>query len=156
MYLYLDLDDYLAQWFIHDMGGEIPVRLKRGCMESTLLETYLTTPPADYVPEVKTEGVVPIVIPNFRNKDPRSNFYLPPKARTALKLLILQRFDLDMWNSLYRFNSSFTRQDKMIEAFMEKSGIEFNDKNYNSVSKRYQRKRDIYKRGVRRQKNRKK
>ncbi len=33
MNLYLELEDYLAQWFINDQGGNNPVRLIRGSME---------------------------------------------------------------------------------------------------------------------------
>lgn len=39
--IYLPLEDYLAQWFIHEQGGEVPVHLLRGSVESKLLQTYL-------------------------------------------------------------------------------------------------------------------
>lgn len=109
MYLYLELEDYLAQWFIHDQGGNHPVRLIRGSMEWGLLEQFLQTPPADYVPQVGGPGLVCIVLPNFRSKDTRSNFYLPPKATEALKACIRNRFDIDMWNALHRFAAIFQR-----------------------------------------------
>ena len=32
-FLYIHLDDYLAQWFIHDHGGKHPVHLTRGSIE---------------------------------------------------------------------------------------------------------------------------
>ena len=152
MNLYLELEDYLAQWFIHDQGGENPIRLIRGCAERGLLELFLQTPPADYVPQ-SPEGCVCIVLPNFRSKDTRSNFYLPPKATEALKACIRNRFDISMWNALHRFDALFQRQDHLIYAFMEKHGIEPTEKNWNAIAKRYQRKRDIYKRIERRRKS---
>ena len=36
--IYLDLEPYLAQWFIHEQGGEHPVTLTRGSAESDILE----------------------------------------------------------------------------------------------------------------------
>lgn len=153
MNLYLELEDYLAQWFINDQGGNNPVRLIRGSIEWGLLEQFLQTPPADYVPVVVGEGFVCIELPNFRSKDTRSNFYLPPKATEALKACIRNRFDIDMWNALHRFDAIFQRQDNLIYAFMEKHGIELTEKNWNAIAKRYQRKRDIYKRIIRRKKS---
>lgn len=153
MLLYLELDDYLAQWFINDQGGDYPVRLIRGSMESGLLEQFLQTPPPDYVPDFGGEGKIAIEIPNFRSKDTRDNYFLPAKAREALVACIRNRFDISMWQALHRFSSVFLRQDSLIYAFMEKHGIELTEKNWNAIAKRYQRKRDIYKRIQRRKKN---
>lgn len=153
MHLYLELEDYLAQWFINDQGGNNPIRLIRGSMESGLLEQFLQTPPPDYRPVVDGTGMVCILLPNFRSKDTRYNFYLPPKATEALKTCIRNRFDIEMWNSLHRFSAIFARQDNLIYAFMEKHGIELTEKNWNAIAKRYQRKRDIYKRMARRAKS---
>ena len=151
--LYIELEDYLAQWFIHDQGGEYPVRLIRGSIESGLLETFLQTPPDAYVPDVAAPGKVAIELPNFRRKDTRDNYYLPPRARAALLACIRTRFDIEMWNTIHRFANVFKRQDELIYAFMEQNGIEQNEKNWNAVAKRYQRKRDIYNRVMRRKKS---
>ncbi len=153
MNLYLELEDYLAQWFIHDQGGNNPVRLIRGSVEWGLLEQFLQTPPKDYVPQVGGPGFVCIELPNFRSKDTRNNYYLPPKATEALKACIRNRFDIAMWQSLHRFASVFQRQDHLIYAFMEKNGIELTERNWNAIAKRYQRKRDIYRRMERRREN---
>lgn len=153
MLLYLELEDYLAQWFIHEQGGTVPVHVTRGSVESGLLELYLQTPPADYVPDGPGPGKVAVVLPQFKSKDTRDNFYLPPQARAALKACIRNRFDVVLWQSLHRFSSSFKRQDELIYAFMEKHGIENTAKNWDAVAKRYQRKRDYYLRSVRRKKS---
>ncbi|MCM1140503.1 MAG: hypothetical protein NC453_18190 [Muribaculum sp.] len=153
MFLYLELDEYLAQWFIHDQGGNYPVKLIRGSVESGLLELFLQTPPPDYEPDFESEGKIAIELPNFRSKDTRDNYFLPAKAREALVACIRNRFDLEMWNALHRFSSTFMRQDHLIYAFMEKHGIAMTEKNWNAIAKRYQRKRDIYKRIQRRKKS---
>lgn len=151
MLLYLQLEDYLAQWFINNHGGNNPVHLIRGSVEWGLLETYLRTPPADYVPQVN-ENCVGIVLPNFRSKDTRDNYYLPPAATNALIACLRSRFDVEMWNELHRFANIFKRQDELIYAFMEKHGIEPTETNWNAIAKRYQRKRDIYRRVMQRKK----
>ena len=45
--LYIPLEDYLADWFVNEQGGNRPVRLMRGSIESALLEQFLQTPPQD-------------------------------------------------------------------------------------------------------------
>lgn len=151
MLLYLDLEDYLAQWFIHDMGGEYPVFLKRGTIEYGMLETFLTTPPDHYEPPMG-DGMVPIELPNFRSKDTRYNYFLPKRATEALKACIRTRFDMCLWNEIHKFSNMFLRQDELIYAFMEKYGIEMTETNWNTIAKRYQRKRDIYRRVMSRKK----
>ena len=151
--LYIPLEDYLADWFVNEQGGNRPVRLMRGSIESGLLETFLQTPPEDYVPEVEEEGKLAIIIPSFRHKPPERFFYLPPMAVDAVVTCIRRRFDVCMWQTLHRFSSVFQRQDKLIYAFMEKHGIDPTEKNWNAIAKRYQRKRDIYKRIERRRKS---
>ncbi len=153
MLIYLRLSDYLAQWFVDDQGGNRPVKLKRGSMESDILEMFLQPPPEGYVPDLPAEGSLAIELPNFRHKDTRYCFYLPDKAREALTDCIRTRFDIDMWNSLHRFSNILRRQDHLIYAFMERHNIEINDANFCAIQKRYQRKRDIYKRAIRRKKS---
>ncbi|MBQ7940925.1 MAG: hypothetical protein IJ328_00770 [Muribaculaceae bacterium] len=143
-YIYLDIDPYLAQWFINEQGGNNPVQLKRGCMESNILEQFLKATPNDILPDIDRENKLPIIIPEFRHKPPISYNYLPPKAMQMLINCIRNRFDLELWNSLHKFTTIFRRQDELIYAFMEKHNIEINDTNWNAIAKRYRRKRDLY------------
>ena len=142
--LYIPLEDYLADWFVNEQGGNRPVRLMRGSIESGLRETFLQAPPEDYVPEVEEEGKLAIIIPSFRHKPPERFFYLPPMAVDAVVTCIRRRFDVCMWQTLHRFSSVFQRQDQLIYASMEKHGIDPTEKNWNAIAKRYQRKRDYY------------
>ena len=70
-FLYIHLDDYLAQWFINDQGGKYPVELKRGSVESIILESFLAKQPED-IPqqtEANNPDAVKIAIPFFKSKD---------------------------------------------------------------------------------------
>ena len=148
----ITLDQYLAQWFIHEFGGTVPVKLPRGSVESAFLLNFLTTPPKDWQPPARSDDTVTIQLPAFSAKDTRYHFYLTSSAVKALVELIRARFDLQLWNELHDFHNMFRRKDNLIYAFMEKHGIECNETNWNAVAKRYQRKCDVY-RKIRRKKD---
>lgn len=143
--LYLPLEDYLSQWFINDQGGESPVKLSRGSVESKILEVYLMKRPKDLEPDINIEGKVPIVIPEFRNRPPEYYNFLPKFAVVSLQNVIRSRFDISLWKDLNGFGNIIrNRQDELIFAWMEKNGIELNEKNWNAIAKRYQRQRNVY------------
>mgnify|MGYP000789231164 FL=1 len=142
--LYIPLEDYLAQWFIHEHGGEVPVRLIRGSVESKILEVFLTHWPEDRLPDMAGDGKLAIVIPSFRNRPPEVFNYLPQRALASLLTMIRNRFDIELWNDLHHFGRIGKRQDELIYAWMEKHGIEMTETNWNAIAKRYQRQRNIY------------
>ena len=155
MNVYIDLDPYLAQWFVHEQGGCSPGHLLRGSIERGVLEQFLQRQPEGEPVQTYHEGCVPIVIPQFKHRPPETYCYLPPKAHELMVSVIRGRFDIDMWTSLNRFVSVVGRIDEMIYAFMEAHGIEPTDTNWNAIAKRYQRKRNSYKAYERVKKNRK-
>lgn len=144
MNIYLTLDPYLAQWFINDHGGEVPVRLTRGSVESKILEIYLTPLPHGVAPDFGSPSSVAVVIPSFRAKPAATYNHLPQHARAALLNVIRERFDIQLWQELHVFGKITRRQDELIYAWMEKHGIELTETNWNAIAKRYQRQRDIY------------
>ena len=146
IYIYIHLDEYLAQWFINEQGGKVPVELTRGSIESNILEQFLISQPknATVQTEADNDNAVKILLPSFRHKDTRYFNYLPKSGVSLLVNCIRNRFDIDLWNSLHKFSSLLCRQDELICAFMESHGIEINDKNWAAIAKRYQRKRKLY------------
>ena len=141
VFLYIHLDDYLAQWFIHDQGGKYPVHLKRGSVESNILETFLDKQP-DNVPqqtEANNPDAVKVAIPDFKSRDITTYNYLPKYAEELLVAVIRNRFDVELWTSLHKFSSLLKRQDELIFAFMQRHGIVVNEKNWNAIAKIYQR-----------------
>lgn len=142
--IYIELDPYLLQWFVHDTGGKTPVELQRGSVESKILEVYLAKRPPDIPPEVAAPGKLAIYIPTFRYRPAEFYNYLPRRAYAALLLAIRNRFDIALWRDLHCFGKITKRQDELIYAWMEKNGIEMTETNWNAIAKRYQRQRDLY------------
>ena len=142
--LYIPLEDYIAQWFVHEQGGTVPVHLTRGSVESKLLEVYLTHRPADLLPETNGEGKLAIAIPTFRNRPPEVFNHLPQRALNSLLSIIRDRFDVQLWKDLHGFGKITKRQDELIYAWMEKHGIAMTETNWNTIAKRYQRQRTAY------------
>lgn len=142
--LYIPLEDYLAQWFVHEQGGNVPVQLTRGSVESKLLEVFLAHRPIERLPDTPGEGKLAIAIPSFRNRPPEVFNYLPQRALNSLLNILRERFDIQLWCDLHHFGNISKRQDELIYAWMEKHGIEMTDTNWNAIAKRYQRQRDIY------------
>lgn len=142
--LYIPLEDYLAQWFVHEQGGEVPVQLTRGSVESKILEVYLAHRPDGQLPEKGGEGKLAIAIPSFRNRPPEVFNYLSKNALALLLNIIRNRFDLQLWEELHHFGKIGRRQDELIYAWMEKHRIDPTEKNWNAIAKRYQRQRNIY------------
>ncbi|MBR5085431.1 MAG: hypothetical protein IKX31_00320 [Muribaculaceae bacterium] len=143
--IYLRLDPYLAQWLIHEHGGN-PVEFPKNSTENDVLELGLTPKPILATDIGPGENHVPIVLPFFKKKDVRKNNYLPGKARRALVQCIRSRFVIALWNDLYKFGNIGKQKQDLIWAWMESHGIETNDTNWNTIAKIYLRKRDVYRR----------
>ena len=48
MIIYINnVEPYLKQWFIHEQGGEYPVSLVRGSVESCMLQLFLENKKAE-------------------------------------------------------------------------------------------------------------
>lgn len=145
--VFITLEPYLAQWLRHEAGGEEPIELKRGSIESDVLAVMLKPQPKDpdYVPQLKPkEGQVEIKLPCFKHIDIRTYNYLTPRAELALHEIIKHRFVVALWKDLYTIGNLSRRIDLCINEWMEEHGIEVDDRNWNTIAKIYQRKRAFY------------
>ena len=143
-FVYIQLDDYLRDWFVNEQGGELPVNLARNTNERRILELFLIKQPANAAPVLPAENAIPIVIPSFKFKPPEYYNYLPHKATSALISCIRNRFDCQMFEDLHAFKYIGKKQEDIIYAWMENHNIELSEKNWNAIAKRYQRLRNIY------------
>ena len=138
-----NIEPYLKQWFIHEHGGEYPVSLVRGSVESCMLKQFIEKRNEEEATNID-ERTLAIYIPTFKDKDPRTYFYLPNRAKVALHKCIKNRFDIQMWQDLHQFSNLGLQIDDIIYAWMEQHGIELSEMNWNAIAKRYQRKRRAY------------
>lgn len=143
--IYISLEhDYLSQWFANENGGQMPVQLPRGSVESKILELWLTTLPEGSKPQLPHPGDVAIAIPTFRNRPAEVYNYLPQYAHAAIVNIIRARFDVQLWQDLHTFGNIGKEQKELIYAWMEAHGIAPDAKNWDAIAKRYQRLRKAY------------
>jgi len=168
--LYLLVPDYLAQWYANECRRDEhaqedhyditvyhfpdPVKPIRESAESKILQLYLTKQPSK--PPQHGLYNLAIVIPYYRNRDPRVYSYLTPAARGLLYRTMRTRFEIDLWTGVHTIEALGSRKDLTITAWMEKHGIEYTDTNYNSVLKVYDRMKESYRRAENRKKSKKK
>lgn len=141
--IYLQLEPYLRDWFVKRHGGNTPVRLIRGSIESKRLRLLLETPPDNYIPQPQPEDRLSVVVPAFPGKDYRYHNYLSPTSQIAMVNTIRDIFDMELHDFYTKSYVKGARIDYMIEAWMDKNGIAYNDTSYNAVKKRLDRIRNI-------------
>ena len=145
--IFITLEPYLAQWLKHQMGGTSPIPVKRASAEAAILQMFLQKQPRDpqYRPQIKAlPGQVELLLPRFRLRDTRTYNYLPPRGEMALHQCIRNRFKVALWTDLHTVGNVVKRTDIVISDWMEKHGIEVDDKNWNTIAKILQRCRATY------------
>lgn len=147
--VYLKVEPYLAQWFIHEQGGGYPVQLTRGSAESDILEVFLKRQPVGQPVDLGLDANLAIYIPTFKSRDPRIYNFLPPKSKKALAICIYRRFRVQLWEELHRLENVGVPISDLVYAFMEKHGIEDTPQNWETIRQMYFRKRKVYSDGYR-------
>lgn len=153
--IWIDMETYLRQWFIHDQGGQVPVRLTKGSPDSNLLYTFLQVPPPGAPRETEREGAVPIIVPYYKYKDIRYNNYLGAHAKEQFYHEVRNRFLVELWHDLHRWGYIGKQKQELIYAWMAAHGIEDSETNYFAVQKIYQRLRSTDLQRIRREKKKK-
>ena len=142
--VYLKMPSYLRQWFIHLPGGNEPVVLRRGSIESKLLQRATVLQPSTALPAKKQEGEVAVCIPYSKSHDPRYYNHITETGKKAMVDLIKNNFDMDLWLYLHDFGKICQQQKNIIYLFMEQRGILEDGTCWDSIAKIYQRQRNIY------------
>ncbi len=157
--VYIKMPAYLRQWFIHRHGGEEPVCLLRGSIESKLMQRITVQQPQNTFPAKKQEGEVAICIPYNKSHDPRIYNHVTDLGKRCLVEHIKNDFDIDVWEYLHDFGRIGKQQKDLIYLFMEQRGILEDGSCWDAIAKRYQRLRNVYltnnRQKIRRQKARK-
>ncbi len=122
--IYLKMPSYLRQWFIHRHGGNDPVTLRRGSIESKMLQRATVPQPPGTFPAKKQEGEVAIQIPYSKSHAPRYYNHITDTGMRALLNCIKDDFDIDVWEYLHDFGKIGRQQKDLIYLFMEQRGSE--------------------------------
>ena len=142
--IYLKMPSYLRQWFIHRHGGNDPVTLRRGSIESKMLQRATVPQPPGTFPAKKQEGEVAIQIPYSKSHDPRYYNHITETGKRALLNCIKDDFDIDVWEYLHDFGKIGRQQKDLIYLFMEQRGILEDGTCWDAIAKIYQRLRNLY------------
>lgn len=137
------MEPYLRQWFVHESGGEVPVRLRRSSPESAIVHTFIARRPDGWTVNAH-EGSIPIVVPTIKGLDPNVWCYLPPAAMQALYNCIKNRFDVQLFTEIHDIRVKGRLLKDIFYAFMEKHGMEDTETNWNTIAKIYKRKCDCF------------
>jgi hypothetical protein len=143
--IYLKMEPYLHQWFVHENDGKEPVSLRRGSPEINIFRAFIAKKPEGWSAEdEKEEGAVAIAVPQFKMLDPEYWCYLPPMAKQALYNCIKASLDVQLFQELHFVRPQGLMLRDLVYAFMEKHGIEDTETNWNTLSKIYKRKLDSH------------
>ena len=142
--IYLKMPPYLRQWFIHRHGGNDPVILRRGSIESKMLRRATVPLPPDTVPLRQQEGEVAVCIPYYKSHDPRVYNFITETGKRAMVDRIKDDFALDVWDYLHDFGKIGKQLKDLIYLFMEQRGIHEDGTCWDAIAKIYQRLRHVY------------
>lgn len=140
--LYVKLEKYLSQWLIHSLGN--PVRFPSQSNENAVIRRFLQKIPEGEQPEMMSEDVTAIVIPDSKAKDPIIYNYLGPRAKEAVIESIEDLFRRNLWSELGDVSDSPVGLNKMIAAWCEMHGIDIDY--VETVRQKYYRMRSAYNR----------
>lgn len=154
--VFVKLDPFLAEWFLHEQGGGDIIELEKGTMEYIMLEQFLMPlPKGENRQYTAYPNEVTISVPPAKSKDFRINCYLSERGKIALRKCIRNRFIIQLWEDLYQFENINMNIKDLVLAWMESHGITCDDTNFNTIVKVYQRQRNKYYQRDRRKKNKK-
>ena len=160
--IYLSLPPYLAQWYAHECNQvhnrdkatcprEIyrfptPVVPVRGSQESDVINMHLAKQPDAVPAKVPEDATIAIVIPSFTGKPVEYYNYVPQSGLDHLAETIRYRFKSELFEDIHeaRRKTPQARIDLLVTAWMEDHCIEYDDTNFNTLLKIYQRRRDVY------------
>lgn len=160
--IYLCLPPYLAQWYAHECTElhfrdkavcprdiyrfPTPVRPIRGSQESDVIQMHLAKQPGPVPDPVPEDATIAIIIPSFTGKPVEYYNYVPQSGLDHLEETIRYRFKSQLFEDIHEARRKVpqSRIDLLITAWMEDHCIEYDDTNFNTLLKIYQRRRDVY------------
>lgn len=140
--VYVKPPDYLAQWLKHDYWDEITQRVvfPRGSAPRAILHSLLRRQPKGYS-QGDTTGLLEIEVPSFKGLNPATFNYLSPDGQSALIFACKKLFQATLFNELHELFMHDIQITDVIYDFMDRHGIERDEKNWETIRQMYARMR---------------
>ncbi|MDR2913413.1 MAG: hypothetical protein LBV74_01025 [Tannerella sp.] len=139
----LKVKPYLAS-FITNLYGD-PVNLDKDSPESRILRKFIRKSPEGETPEPEESANLTVLLPYFKEADPRVYNHLPTSGKKLLEESFHQILVRNMLDEIGNLDTYFSGKiSSLVEAWMEKHGIEYSETNWNTISQKYYRLRKKY------------
>lgn len=143
--IYIRLEKYLAEWLTHSLGN--PVVFPNASNENAVIRAFVQRLPKDAQPDMATEGMTAICIPDSKAKPPASYNYMGEAGKKAVREAIMDLFIQNLWNDLKRIENANIGINTRVAAWCEMHGISLD--RVETVRQKYYRIRDAYtKKGI--------
>lgn len=141
--IYLKLQPFVAQWLHYHFGN--PVKFHPQSVENSTILQFTRKLPDGQLPDVTTDGMTAVCIPDNEKKDPAIYNFLGKKGKEAVVDCIERTFKLMMWSELNDMSSVGCSILGAINAWCEMHGIDIEyDRTilmrYNRLRKSYEKK----------------
>lgn len=143
--VYLSLKPFIAQWATHHFGN--PITFPPQSVGNARIIAVLRKRPAGEPPDVKAEGMTPVVIPYSKQKSPESWNYVTPAGKRFIADYIDALFEDNLYGEFKEMCDEGTKLQTAAYAWCEMHGvaIEYAD----TIRQRFYRERErLLSRGV--------
>lgn len=138
--IYLKMEPYLSEWVYCHFGN--PVKLLKEGIESNLMKRMLSEIPEGARPDTEKDGNVKVVIPYYKEKDPRTFNYLSPRAKNALVESFENLFKINLFSELGTLDNIKCNKTTVIYSYCEKHKI--SEEHWETIRQKYYRIRKRY------------
>lgn len=138
--IYLSVPSYLDQWLRHEYWNATTgrVEFERGSNCHAILSQFLKKEPAGYE-RGDVKGLLPVEVPTFKGMNPDQHNFLIDAGRKALVSALKRNFKTLLDRELSVFYSEDVNITELIEAFMEKHGIRYDPKDWETIRQMFYR-----------------
>ena len=139
--IYLKVEPYLKHFLESSFGN--PVRVDKDGPEARIIRKFITKTPAESSPDLGQDSNLSVVIPYFKEADPRVYNYMGKRAKETLIESFNHLLDLCLFRELGKLENMKRGQIRnQIYAWMEIHGI--SEESWDTISQKYYRMRKRY------------
>lgn len=143
--IYVKLPPFVGQFLCHSLGN--PVHFPPQSVENSTIHHFIDRLPEGRVPDVASDDLTAISIPDSKTKPAATYNYLSPRGKDAIAQCCELLFNRCMWVELGDMSAIGCKTMTAIYAWCEKHGVSIDYAD--TIRQRYYRMRESYKkRGI--------